>query len=271
MKQKMKLSILAGVVLLSGCAHSYTEEQAQDRLSSQSTLAVNWMQQSGEYRALSWQAFNTAKNIFMHSPASPEERKAVIVDIDETVLNNIPYEAWLIEESKNYSDKTWHQWVTARHAAAMPGAVSFANFVLAHKGRIFYISNRDAVDYQSTVDNLIQQGFPDINRETVILKTAGNTDKTARFKDVIAKGYTPVIFMGDNLNDFTGETWHKDNKQRRRFVDENHEKFGMKFIVLPNPSYGDWEGGMSQQYWKLSLEQKMQIRKKNLISWNDDA
>ncbi|EKL3606467.1 5'-nucleotidase, lipoprotein e(P4) family, partial [Salmonella enterica] len=123
MKQKMKLSILAGVILLSGCAHSYTEDQAQNRLSSQSTLAVNWMQQSGEYRALSWQAFNTAKNVFMHSPASPEERKAVIVDIDETVLNNIPYEAWLIEKNKNYSDKTWHQWVADRQAEAMPGAV----------------------------------------------------------------------------------------------------------------------------------------------------
>lgn len=271
MKQKMKLGILAAVILLSGCAYSYTEKQSQNRLSSQSTLAVNWMQQSGEYRALSWQAFNMAKNIFIHSPGIPEERKAVIVDIDETVLNNIPYEAWLIEKNKNYSDKTWHQWLTARQAESMPGAVSFAKFVVAHKGRVFYISNRDAADYQSTMDNLIRQGFPDINKDTVILKTAGNTNKSSRFKDVIAKGYTPVIFMGDNLNDFTGETWHKDNTQRRNFVDKNHQKFGVEFIILPNPSYGDWEGGMSQDYWKLSPEHRMQIRENNLISWDGGA
>lgn len=150
----------------------------------------------------------------------------------------------------------------------MPGAVSFVKFVLAHNGRVFYISNRDAADYQSTADNLIQQGFPDINRETLILKAATGTDKSARFKSVIARGYTPVIFMGDNLNDFTGETWHRNNDQRRRFVGLNHQAFGTKFIILPNPSYGDWEGGMDKNYWKLSSEQKLQVRDKNLISWH---
>lgn len=106
MKNRIKISILAAVIILSGCAQSAFRETEQEKLSGQATLAVNWMQQSGEYRALSWQAFNTAKNMFLQNDAAPETRKAVIVDIDETVLNNIPYEAWLIKTNGNYSDKT---------------------------------------------------------------------------------------------------------------------------------------------------------------------
>lgn len=270
MKHKFKISVLVTAIFLSGCAQWRCEEKSQERLSVQATLAVNWMQQSGEYIALSWQAFNTARYMFLQNNTSAETKKAVIVDIDETVLNNIPYQAWLIKENKNYSNQTWQQWLTAREAEAIPGAVSFVKFVLAHNGRVFYISNRDAADYQSTADNLIQKGFPDINPDTLILKTAGNSDKSQRFKEVIAKGYTPVIFVGDNLNDFTGEIWHKDNAQRRKFVEENSQKFGTKFIILPNPSYGDWESAMSADYRKLSPEQKIQLRQRNLIYWNPE-
>lgn len=267
MKSLRKISMLSAAILLSGCSHSFSESNAQDRLSSQATLAVNWMQQSGEYEALSWQAFNIAKETFLQRHALPGTRKAVIVDIDETMLNNIPYEAWLIKNNRSYSDKTWHQWVSAGQAEAVPGAVSFAQFVLAHNGKIFYISNRNTVDYQATADNLTQQGFPDISRDTLILNEGKNTNKASRFKKVIAKGYTPVIFMGDNLNDFTGETWHKTNDQRKHFVNVNSGKFGSDFIILPNPSYGDWEGGMSKAYWKVSPEQRMQIRSENLNPW----
>ena len=80
-----------------------------------------------------------------------------------------------------------------------------------------------------------------------------------------------MLFVGDNLNDFTGETYHQANAQRKGFVAENHQKFGTQFIILPNPSYGDWEGGMAPGYWQQSAAGKLKIRDANLSAWHPSA
>lgn len=77
-----------------------------------------------------------------------------------------------------------------------------------------------------------------------------------------------VLYVGDNLNDFGGSTWHKGNQTRRDFVNLNHQQFGMQFIVLPNPLYGDWESGMAENYNKLTPEQQLSVRESRLQSWN---
>ncbi len=68
------------------------------------------------------------------------------------------------------------------------------------------------------------------------------------------------LYIGDNLNDFGGATWHQGNAQRRAFVDNNHALFGTQFIVLPNPLYGDWESGMAENYNKLTPQQQLSVR-----------
>lgn len=211
-------------------------------MSSQATLAVNWVQQSGEYQALSWQAFNIAKVAFLNNKAPEGHKKAVIVDVDETMLDNCPYTAWQIKNSRNFSDKSWAMWVDARRAKALPGSVSFAHFVVEHGGRIFYISNRSPQNFDSTVTNLKAQGFPDISAQNVLLKDDTGGNKIARFNQVKKQGYFPVLYMGDNLNDFTSESYHQSIRVRRDFVTRNNQEFGKQFILLPNPTYGDWEG-----------------------------
>ena len=88
MKTSAKLAA-SGLValLLTGCASS-THQTAQQQLGQQSVLAVNWFQQSGEYQALTWQAFNTARMAFDQAPSLTGKPKAVIVDLDETMLDN---------------------------------------------------------------------------------------------------------------------------------------------------------------------------------------
>lgn len=273
MKHAFKLSLAAAMMVLAGCAaHPKDAQQsAQQQLSSQATLAVNWMQQSGEYQALSWQAFNVAKTAFLNNPAPKGSKKAVIVDIDETMLDNTPYAAWQIKQSRSFSETDWDKWVEARQAKALPGAASFAHFVLDHGGRVFYISNRTQQGLASTEANLKAQGFPDISAQTLLLKDSSGSNKVARFKRVSEMGYYPVLFVGDNLNDFTGETYHQANAQRKGFVAENHQKFGTQFIILPNPSYGDWEGGMAPGYWQQSAAGKLNIRDANLSAWHPSA
>ncbi|EHG5999425.1 5'-nucleotidase, lipoprotein e(P4) family [Escherichia fergusonii] len=262
MKLLLKKIIIAAFVICTGCT-----SHKESSLSSQSMLAVNWIQQSGEYDALSWQAFNIAQYIYDTSKVPAGKNKAVIVDIDETVLNNSAYQAWLVKNNETYDEKTWLAWVHDRQATAMPGAEEFAKHVIATGGRIFYITNRDASAYNSTAENLRNQGFPDITPETLLPMMSNTSDKAERIEHVIQKGYIPVVYIGDNLNDFSSETYQKDNNERRNFVIRNNKKFGTKFIILLNPSYGDWEGGLDKNYWKVTPEERKQIRYNNLRPW----
>ncbi len=254
------------VIALSGCAQP-SKQQAQQQLNQQSVMAVNWFQQSGEYQALTWQAFNLAKMAFDQAPGLTGKPKAVIVDLDETMIDNSAYSAWQAKHAQAFSGKTWSAWTQARQATAVPGAVEFANYVNSHGGTLFYISNRDQQDYVATVENLTQLGFSGVNEKTVRLST-GNSNKQERFDAVKNAGYNVVLYIGDNLNDFGGATWHQGNAQRQQFVNLNHSRFGTQFIVLPNPLYGDWESGMAENYNKLTPEQQLQVRDARLKAWN---
>ncbi|EFA4129946.1 5'-nucleotidase, lipoprotein e(P4) family [Escherichia coli O13] len=264
MKHTLKLGMAVAAMVLTGCTGHLQSEQ---QLSSQAMLAVNWMQQSGEYQALSWQAFNIAKTAFLNNPAPKGNKKAVIVDIDETMVDNTPYAAWQIKQSRSFNEEEWSKWVDARQAKALPGAVSFVRFVLEHGGKVFYISNRSQQELSSTLANLKAQGFPGVSTETLLLKDNSGSNKIARFNLVKEMGYFPVLYVGDNLNDFTGATYRQDNTVRKDFVIKNHQKFGAQFIILPNPSYGDWEGGMKKGYWKLSKPEKIKVRDASLSAW----
>jgi len=250
---------------LTGCAqHSKTQDDAQ--LNDQSVMALNWFQQSGEYQALTYQAFNAATFAFDKAQSLTGKPKAVVVDLDETMIDNSAYSAWQVKANKSFDPKTWSQWTHAEQAKAVPGAVSFAQYVDSHGGIMFYVSNRDQKDYAATVANLKRLGFPNVNEKTVRLSTT-TSNKQARFDAIKSEGYNIVIYAGDNLNDFGAATYHKGNEERRNFVNSNHNLFGTQFIVLPNPLYGDWESGLAPGYNKLTPEQKLQVRSQALRAW----
>ncbi|PWW11725.1 5'-nucleotidase, lipoprotein e(P4) family [Mangrovibacter plantisponsor] len=281
MKKPILQGIGAAIILaLAGCAapqqgaqqqstqsQQAIQQTAQQQLAGQSVLAVNWFQQSGEYQALAWQAFNSARLAFDASAHKVHGRRAVIVDLDETMLDNSAYSAWQAKHGQPFSDKTWAEWTQAKQAVAVPGAVQFARYVNSHGGTMFYISNRDAKDSAATKANMEALGFPGVNDKTLLLKT-DSSNKQARFDSVKASGYHVVLYVGDNLNDFGAATYHKDNAARRQFVSDNHARFGTELIVLPNPLYGDWESGMAPGYFKLTPEQKLQVRENNLRAWS---
>lgn len=267
------IALLALGCLISGCAPrqppAATASTAQAQLTSQTVMAVNWMQQSGEISALAYQAFNSAQTAFLQAKARPGMKKAVVVDLDETMIDNSAYAGWQIKHAQPFSEKTWSQWTQAREAKAMPGAVAFSQFVAQHGGRMFYVSNRAQADFAATVDNLKALGFADVTPQSLLLKpTGGSSDKTARFHEVEQQGYDIVVYVGDNLNDFSGEPYHRLNSERRDFVNRHQGDFGRKYIVLPNPSYGDWEGGLSKDYWPASDEQKLKIRAERIDAWD---
>nr|WP_044549177.1 5'-nucleotidase, lipoprotein e(P4) family [Serratia liquefaciens] len=270
MRQKMALGAAIGIALvtLTGCVQpAKTDRQAQQQLADQSVLALNWFQQSGEYQALTHQAFNSARLAFDQAKVAPGKKKAVVVDLDETMLDNSPYSGWQAQQGQPFAAATWAKWSQAQQAGAVPGAVQFARYVNSHQGTMFYVSNRKQAEYAATLANMQKLGFTGMSEKTVLL-SGDTSNKQARFDAIKNAGYDIVVYAGDNLNDFGAATYHKDNAQRRAFVADNQSKFGTEFIVLPNPLYGDWESGMAQDYNKLTPEQKLQIRQRAIKAWN---
>jgi 5'-nucleotidase (lipoprotein e(P4) family) len=269
--KSLKLSTLAlsTVLILSGCVSQQPDEaKANAQLVEQTAFGVNWVQQSGEYQALAFQAFNNAKTVFEHAKVTKGKKKAVAVDLDETMLDNSAYAGWQIREGQPFSGDTWTEWVNARQTAAVPGAVTFNNYVNANGGTVFFVSNRkDKEEKAATIDDMKRLGFTGVSDKTLYLKT-DKSSKSARFEEIQKQGYDIVLYIGDNLNDFGDATYRKDNAERRDFVTKNSKLFGVKFIMLPNPNYGDWEGGLAKDYFSGDAQSKLKARDAAIKAWN---
>jgi len=231
--------------------------------------AILYVQKSAEYRALFYQAFNWAKKVIDDDerqmkklPKSERNRpRAIIFDIDETILDNSPSLAYGFLNNRPFNLPDWYAWGEMRKARALPGAVEFAKYANSKGIRIFYISNRDEVQKQATIDNLIKVGFPDVKDETVMLRK-GESSKEAR-RQAVASKYRIVALFGDNLNDFAKDFEKKSVEERFAEVDKVRDLWGKKYIVFPNPMYGDWESAI-YDYQRLTEEQKAERRIKAL-------
>lgn len=264
----LKITLLALITgaAASGCT-SHSEARKQSVLQNQAALGVIWMQQSGEYQALAYQAFNTAKTAFDHAKAAKGRKKAVVVDLDETFLDNSAYAGWQVKNSQPFEGASWTDWVNARQSGAVPGAVEFSNYVNSHGGTVFFVSNRrDDVEKSATIDDMNRLGFNNVSEKTLFLKK-DKSSKSARFNEITAQGYDIVLYVGDNLNDFGDAAYHKSNPERRHFVTEHKNAFGTRFIMLPNPNYGDWEGGLDKNYYKSDTQSRIDTRLKSINAW----
>lgn len=229
--------------------------------------AVLYMQKAAEYRALCYQAWNAAK-IYLDADFEkknlkkfPKEMRkmprAIVVDIDETVLDNSPAQASGVKNRQGFELKSWYQWGEMRKAKAIPGAVGFLNYANSKGVKVFYVSNRDEVQRQATADNLKAVGFPDVSNETLLLRQT-ESGKEPRRQSISAK-YRIVILAGDNLDDFSNVFEKKPVADRFTETDKMREMFGKKFIVLPNAMYGTWENAI-YEYQRLTDAQKTQKR-----------
>lgn len=232
------------------------------------TAAVLYMQKAAEYRALAYQAFNIAhlrldadldkKNVKKLPKAERKMSRAVVVDIDETVLDNSPAQALGIKTNTPYNPKDWYAWTNLRKAKAVPGALEFVNYAVSKGVKVFYVSNRDEkAEKEATLDNLKSLGFQDVSVDNLLLRTA-ESGKDARRAVVTAK-YRIVMFVGDNLDDFTSAFERKSVADRFTEVDKVREHWGKKFIVLPNAMYGTWENAI-YEYQRLTEAQKAEKR-----------
>ncbi len=225
------------------------------------------MRTSAEYRALAYQGYNVAMNLVKMAVADPSHQRkplAIVLDADETVVDNTKLMGESIANGNGRFDAPW--WRQAVHqgkSQAMPGAVEFLNEVHKQGGEIFYVSNRYApVNYDATVQNFKELGFPSIDKDHVLLFEK-DSDKQPRF-DAIAKKYSVVLYMGDNAGDFPIGTKGKTLAERNGIIDAHKEDFGTTFVVFPNPAYGSWVSALVKGYQNLSPEEQKQVNNQYL-------
>lgn len=202
-------------------------------------LAVMYQQVSSEYKALCYQAYNFARYRLNYVEKRKNLNKpAVILDLDETVLDNSPYEVITLTENINYPE-CWEEWINKAEAELVPGVKYFLEICDSFGIETFYISNRRAKYMDVTIKNMKMHNLPNADSAHILLRT-DEKSKDNRRKQVIDAGYDIVLLIGDNLGDFDGIFDVEDNSQRDQIVKDNLRKFGKKFIMLPNPMYGKW-------------------------------
>ena len=203
--------------------------------------SLYWQKNSAEYVALSYQAYNLAKFRLDEKLNSEfNKRPAIVIDLDETVLNNLPYNEMLIDSSEIFTQESWSKWVNKKIATKVPGSLEFINYAKSKNVKIVYLSNRRVENYDPTKENLVNLGYP-FDEDTLMLLRDETSDKTARRNTL--NDYEIIMLLGDNLADFNSVFYKKSNNERIQSVDSLSKMFGDKFIVFPNLIYGDWEDG----------------------------
>ena len=221
-------------------------------------MATLFQQTAAEYEALCHQAFNIAEIMIRDAVSRNLDGKlAIITDIDETVLDNSPYQAKCILENIQYPEQ-WDEWCNLAEARAVPGSQKFFNFVAAQGIEIFYITNRKVHLMQPTIDNMRRRAIPFADEAHLLMREGDNSKEIRR--RLVDSQYTVLMLLGDNLDDFTN-AFEKDNvEERREMVSTLKTSFGRRFIVFPNPMYGSWESIIYQQTDTLEYKTKGEAR-----------
>lgn len=248
--------------------------------------AVLWTQHSVEFNALAaqtWQLANAHLAAALDDPtwtAAVEQNgdfaelpPAIVLDVDETVLDNSGYQAWLIETGTAYSRDSWDAWCEAREATAIPGVVPFLQALDARGVTIFYVTNRYAATEQATRDNLAALGLPIADHvDTVLLRGEyddGASEKSDR-RSRVAATHRILMLFGDNLGDFVDG--YKTAPEAREALAASYEGWwGTRWFVLPNPQYGSWEGALFDFDYSGDPNDRHQIKIDAMDAWSGPA
>ena len=226
-----------------------------------------YAQSAAEYKAMCYQAYELAEIQVERALKKGLKRPTVILDLDETVLDNSPYTAWQIETNNPYSSKSWAKWVEDASAEAVPGSIEFLTWANNNGVDLYYISNRSADGLEATIKNLQNLGVPQADSTRIFLKT-DTSDKSERRAKVKAGAADIILYIGDNLGDYS-EIWDKPSSPAERLsnVRVHRDEMGVEFILLPNSLYGTWEGAIYNYDRSIDDSQRDSLRRSLLKPW----
>lgn len=261
------------VIQLSACQtaqNPVTKDHAAQPTAHHNFNSVLWYQTSAEFRANSIQTYRQATDLLQKAKndqqwtAWPQLNAqqlppAIIVDVDETILDNSPAAAQDVLTNATFSADSWDRWVSLAKAEAVPGAVAFVNAAEAMGIKVLYITNRECAKRASvasncpqkddTFNNLKAVGIVQLNPEQIWLKAEQpdwSSEKESR-RQLAMKNYRVIMSVGDDFGDFLPNV--KKNitpAQRAALVDQYQAHWGTKFFMLTNPTYGSWDTILNQ-------------------------
>ena len=257
----------------------FAEDSKKDvrDLKEQNIMSVLYQQTAAEMLAGSIQTFQSAKQALDNALADPAwsalpgqniqgKKPAIIVDVDETVLDNTAYEARMILDGTKYPEG-WVSWGKEAAATEVPGAKNFLNYAASKGVTIFYVTNRVVELKEATKKNLTKLSIHwDQTMDTVLMRGENNwdSDKGPRRK-LIGNEYRVLLMVGDNFGDFVDA---KDNNlspsNRANIVKDYADYWGVKWFMLQNIAYGDWEGALYDFDYSLSPDEVYKTRLESL-------
>ena len=249
-------SVLATVVLATGCAQKTEEKKEENKRgdnkitltydqlrSRENTMGALWYQNAAEVDALYQQGYNVATSRLKELLKQPTDKPySIVLDLDETVLDNVPYQVKNVKDGTAFNPKSWDEWVQKAEAKPVAGAKEFLQFADKNKVQIYYISDRTDSQVDATIKNLEAQGIPVQGRDHLMFKKEGDKSKEGRRQEVM-KHTNLVMLFGDNLVDFA-EFSTTSEPDRDKMFEQLKAEFGEKFIIFPNPLYGSWESAV---------------------------
>ena len=271
MKNKKILSLLAVAITaisMTGCSNLYSKSEDKvtltydELVARENMMATNWYQTSGEARALYLQGYNIATQRLKEYLKTPHTKPySIVLDLDETVLDNSPYQAENIILGRGYDSKSWDEWVNMKKAKAVPGAKEFLQFADKNGVKIYYISDRAESQLEATIENLRAEGIPVQANDSVLLKNKDDKSGKVNRREHVKNHTQLIMLFGDNLSDFDLFS-SKSIDERNAKVEELSKEFGDRFIIFPNPLYGAFEtaiygGKFPQAKEKLEIKESI--------------
>jgi acid phosphatase len=275
--------LLLGAVLAALSTSAVTGVRAQEVAPNDLLLATLWTQRSVEYRANAITVFALARIRLDEAladkswTAAPVEQKgdyqnlptAVVLDIDETLLDNSLYQVWMMRSGQSFSTKTWNQFCADQVSTAIPGAVEFTKYADSKGVKVFYLTNRGVEIEKETRANMERLGFPmGGNVDTFMMQNEkpdwGSAKGTRRA--VVAKDYRILLSIGDNFGDFD-DRYRSSVAERAKAFDSDMAYWGKQWLMIANPTYGSFDTASYGHDFKKPLAEQRKAKWDALESW----
>lgn len=227
-------------------------------------FSQDWMKESIEYKAICAEIYKSAtekldsalKDKLWSAEISQsndeniwDKKPAIIIDIDETVLDNSKFFQELEEADTVFNYPMWKNWLARANSSAIVGSIDFIKFAESKGIEIFYISNRQCIDSDSvkcpeqeyTIKNLAKLGIKTDDYHVLLKDEYKNwsSNKQVR-REILTEQYRILMIIGDDINDFINNGINLNSEEKYNQFIKYYKFFGEKWFLIPNPKYGSW-------------------------------
>lgn len=270
--KRQRITLVAATMLLvTGCTSAPQTSGKHESLN-----ATLWAQTAAEYVAVSTQAYRVAAaNLDLALAdsdwsAALEQQgdysdlpPAVLMDIDETVLDNSPYNARIVMQHGEYSQETFTEWCEESAAPAIPGARYFVDQATERGVTVIYYSRRLESLRDCTTRNLQALGFPLQDQQYLLLNDKQPGTSKAYLRNELSSRFRILLLIGDDLEDFVAAT-KTDPAGREAIANQYADRWGKQWIALPNAMYGTWETSLYEFDYALPRKEKLDLKVRHL-------